>query len=65
MPLPLTDRGDVDLARTGDDLVVTVGGQRRVVALPEWLGPRPVSGARLDGGRLVVQFGHVGVGGAA
>jgi arsenite-transporting ATPase len=65
MPLPLADRADVGLSRTGDDLVVTVGTHRRVVALPDWLGSRPVSGARLDGGRLVVHFGHAGVGGAA
>jgi arsenite-transporting ATPase len=65
MPLPLADRGDVDLARTGDDLVVTVGGQRRVVALPGWLGSRPVSGAALTNGRLVVHFGQAKVGGAA
>jgi arsenite-transporting ATPase len=65
MPLPLADRADVDLARAGGDLVVTVGGQRRVVALPEWLDGQPVRGARLDGGRLVVDFGHADVGGAA
>jgi arsenite-transporting ATPase len=57
LPLPLADRADVDLARTGDDLVVTVGGQRRVVALPEWLAGRPVTGATLADGRLSVHFG--------
>jgi arsenite-transporting ATPase len=65
MPLPLADRGEVDLARAGDDLVVTVGGQRRLVALPEWLGPRPVTGASLADGRLSVHFGPSRVGGAA
>jgi arsenite/tail-anchored protein-transporting ATPase len=66
LPLPLAERADVDLSRTGDDLVVTVAGQRRVVALPEWLGSRPVTGASLADGRLVVRFGAPSrVGGAA
>jgi arsenite-transporting ATPase len=64
MPLPLAERAEVDLARAGDDLVVTVGGQRRVVTLPEWLSPRPVVGAALTDGRLVVHFGQVPVGAA-
>jgi arsenite-transporting ATPase len=58
LPLPLADRADVDLARTGDDLIVTVGGHRRVVALPEWLGTRAVRGATLRDGRLTVRFGQ-------
>jgi arsenite-transporting ATPase len=58
LPLPLVDRADVDLARTGDDLIVTVAGHRRVVALPEWLGSRPVCGAALTDGRLTVRFGR-------
>jgi arsenite-transporting ATPase len=62
MPLPLADRGEVDLARAGDDLVVTVAGHRRLVTLPESLSARPVSRAALTGGRLVVHFGQVPVG---
>jgi arsenite-transporting ATPase len=64
MPLPLADRGEVDLARAGNDLVVTVAGQRRVVTLPEWLVSRPVSAASLRDGRLVVHFGRVPAGAA-
>ena len=64
MPLPLADRGEVDLARAGNDLVVTVAGLRRVVTLPEWLTARPVRGASLTDGRLVVHFGHVPAGAA-
>jgi arsenite-transporting ATPase len=64
MPLPLADRAEVDLARAGNDLVVTVGGQRRVVTLPEWLTSRPVSTATLAGGRLIVHFGLLPAGAA-
>src|SRR4051812_41503775 len=34
LSLPLARREDVDLARAGDELVVTVAGHRRVLALP-------------------------------
>src|SRR6185312_1540032 len=34
MALPLAERAAVDAVRAGDDLVVTVGGHRRVLSLP-------------------------------
>ena len=37
MPLPLASKSAVDLARAGDDLVLTVGGNRRVLTLPSVL----------------------------
>jgi arsenite-transporting ATPase len=37
LALPLVDRDDLDLTRVGDDLVVTVAGRRRVLALPSAL----------------------------
>jgi arsenite-transporting ATPase len=54
--LPLVDRGDVDLAREGDDLVVTVASYRRLLTLPAGLARRRVAGARVDGGELQVRF---------
>jgi arsenite-transporting ATPase len=59
LELPFVDKDDVDLARHGDELVVTVGTYRRVLALPAALRHRPVLGARVDGGALVVRFGDV------
>jgi arsenite-transporting ATPase len=56
LALPLARREDLDLARTGDELVVTVGGHRRVLALPSALRRCTVAGASLTGGRLVVRF---------
>jgi arsenite-transporting ATPase len=56
MPLPLADRSELDLARSGDDLVVTVAGRRRLVALPSVLVRCEVAGASLAGGRLLVRF---------
>ncbi len=54
--LPLATAGDVDLARSGDELVVTVGGHRRLLSLPSALRRCTVGGARMVGGRLVVRF---------
>lgn len=54
--LPLVDRSDVDLARDGDDLVVTVASYRRLLTLPAGLARRRVTGARVEGGELQVRF---------
>jgi arsenite-transporting ATPase len=62
--LPLVERGELRLARSGDELVVTVGGQRRLVALPETLRRCEVAGASLADGRLTVLFNEPAVVGA-
>jgi arsenite-transporting ATPase len=54
--LPFAHRGDVALARHGEDLVVTVGSYRRLLALPLALQQARVTGARLHDGELVVGF---------
>ena len=56
LALPLTARTDVDLARHGDDLIVTVGTYRRVLALPTALRGAEVAGARLRDGALRVRL---------
>jgi arsenite-transporting ATPase len=57
MRLPFVERGDVDLARDGDDLVVTVASYRRLLTLPAALARRRVDGARVHDGELLVRFG--------
>lgn len=54
--LPFAQRDDVDLARHGDELVVTVGSYRRLLALPVALRRHRVSAARVDDGVLRVRF---------
>ena len=54
--LPFVGRADVDLARDGDDLVVTVASYRRLLTLPSGLARQRVAGARVDGGELQVRF---------
>ena len=61
VPLPFADRGDVELTRFGDDLVLTATGVRRALPLDALLRRCTVTGGRLDGSgtagaRLVVSF---------
>ena len=56
LALPLAERADVDAARAGDDLVVTVGAHRRVLHLPNMLRRCLVAGGEFDGRELRVRF---------
>ncbi|HEX6921950.1 MAG TPA: ArsA family ATPase [Actinomycetes bacterium] len=56
LALPLASRDATDLVRVGDELVVTVGSHRRVLALPSALRRCAVAGAALRDGRLRVRF---------
>jgi arsenite-transporting ATPase len=56
LALPLASIEDLDLARSGDELVLTVAGHRRLLALPSALRRCDIAGARLVDGRLVVRF---------
>ncbi|MFW6775681.1 ArsA family ATPase [Nocardioides sp. CPCC 205120] len=56
LTLPLVERSDVALARTGDELVVTVGSYRRLLTLPVGLARLRIAGARVERGELVVRF---------
>ncbi len=54
--LPGAERAPLELARLDDDLVITIGGVRRLVALPSVLRRCTVTDARLDRDRLTVGF---------
>jgi arsenite-transporting ATPase len=54
--LPFAQKQDVDLARHGDELVVTVGSYRRLLALPAALRRHTVTAARVEDGSLQVRF---------
>jgi arsenite-transporting ATPase len=56
LSLPLVTRPEVDLARNGDELVVTVGSYRRLLTLPAGLARHRVAGARVEQGELQVRF---------
>ena len=56
LSLPFVSRSEVDLARNGDELVVTVGSYRRLLTLPSGLTRYRVAGARVEQGELQVRF---------
>ncbi|WP_141013832.1 ArsA family ATPase [Nocardioides sambongensis] len=56
LSLPFVSRAEVDLARNGDELVVTVGSARRLLTLPAGLSRMKVAGARVLDGELQVRF---------
>ncbi len=56
LELPFVTKGEVDLARHGDELVVTVGSYRRLLSLPPGLARHGVTGARVEQGALQVRF---------
>jgi arsenite-transporting ATPase len=56
LALPGVTTAEVDLARNGDDLVVTVGPYRRLLTVPAGLVRHHVAGARVRAGELQVRF---------
>ncbi|MGB2839485.1 MAG: ArsA-related P-loop ATPase, partial [Actinomycetes bacterium] len=56
LALPLVEKDSLDLARVGDDLVVTVSGRRRVLALPGGLKRCRVRRAHVNDGQLNIEF---------
>ncbi|GGL85364.1 hypothetical protein GCM10010129_31320 [Streptomyces fumigatiscleroticus] len=56
IPLPGAVRGELDLVRRGDELVVAAGPFRRIVPLPSALRRCAVDGAALRDGELCVRF---------
>ncbi|GGR02928.1 hypothetical protein GCM10015536_04890 [Streptomyces griseomycini] len=56
IPLPGARRGELDLIRRGDELVVTAGPFHRIVPLPSALRRCTVDGAALREGELRIRF---------
>ena len=54
--LPFAERGEVDVSRSGDDLLITLGPHRRSLVLPDSLRRREVGSAALADGALRVVF---------
>jgi arsenite-transporting ATPase len=56
LELPFADKDDLELGRRDDELLISVGGHRRALLLPDSLRRRPVGAASLRDGRLRVTF---------
>ncbi len=57
LSVPFVEKGDVDVARIAEELIVTVGSYRRAFILPDSLRRREVRRAQLEDGVLRVTFG--------
>ena len=57
--VPFAEKGEIDVMRYGDELVLTVGSYRRAFVLPDSLKRRQVTRAHLAGGDLRVGCGEV------
>ncbi len=55
-PLPGATASQLDVAKLDDELLVTTGRRRRAIALPRRVAGLDLVAARLDRGRLLVQF---------
>ncbi|RKU35322.1 arsenic-transporting ATPase [Candidatus Poribacteria bacterium] len=56
MRLPFLTKEEIELTKRGDELIVTIGGFKRHVALPRSLANRRTTGAKLSGAQLVITF---------
>jgi arsenite-transporting ATPase len=56
LKVPFAERGEVGLKQVGQELVVTVGHEKRTIVLPSALARRRPIGARLEDGSLEVSF---------
>ena len=54
--LPFTSRDEVQLTRSGDEILLQVGGWRRSIVLPRALVDAPAMGAKMEDGVLRIQF---------
>jgi arsenite-transporting ATPase len=55
--LPFTEKGEVQLMRKGDELIIRVGTIKRHLVLPHILAKQEPKGAKLENGILQVRFG--------
>jgi arsenite-transporting ATPase len=56
--MPFAERGDVSLKKAGQELIVSVGREKRTIILPPALARQRPQGARLAEGSLEVSFTH-------
>ena len=56
LALPLADKGDIALKKIGSELVVSVDGQRRTIALPPAMAQMRAGAARFQDGALEIEF---------
>ena len=56
LPIPFSEKADIDLKKVGDELIVAVGGEKRTIILPSALAEQRPAGASFEHGTLKVTF---------
>jgi arsenite/tail-anchored protein-transporting ATPase len=56
LPIPFSEKADIDLKKVGDELIVAVGGEKRTIILPSALAAQRPAGASFEHGTLKVTF---------
>ncbi|MGA9348064.1 MAG: TRC40/GET3/ArsA family transport-energizing ATPase [Anaerolineae bacterium] len=57
LPLPFVEKQDLQLTRSGDELIVHIGNRKRNLILPRVLASLDVQSAKFDEDTLVITFG--------
>jgi arsenite-transporting ATPase len=57
LQLPFVEKQDLELTRSGDELIVHIGNRKRNLILPRVLASLDVQSARFDEDTLVITFG--------
>jgi arsenite/tail-anchored protein-transporting ATPase len=60
LPLALAEKADIQMTRSGDDLIVHIGNQKRSLLLPRALAGLDILGATYEDNTLSVSFGSGG-----
>lgn len=55
--LPFTEKGEINLLRKGDELIIKVGAVKRHLVLPHILAKQEAKGAKFENGLLKIRFG--------
>ena len=57
--IPFTEKAEIGLKKVGDELIVSVGGEKRTIILPSALADHSPTGASFEAGTLKVAFDDV------
>ncbi|MBC8248352.1 MAG: ArsA family ATPase [Anaerolineales bacterium] len=57
LPLPFVEKQDLELTRSGDELIVHIGNRKRNLILPRVLASLDVQSAKFDEDTLMITFG--------
>jgi arsenite-transporting ATPase len=57
LPLPFVEKQDLQLTRSGDELIVHIGNRKRNLILPRVLATLDIQSARFDEDTLMITFG--------